>query len=140
MSNTSSEACGESYLFQPFSQHIYYCAFSMHNKSVTVHCISFYNQEAKDFSIVSPTWSNEMNMYLIMEITNLKSWHYWALKVILTYDFSVFLLWEVTFPGSQRIRVSVFYMIISTPDSCINHLAVDCDRDCHNEDPWVISW
>lgn len=110
------------------------------NKSATVHCISFYNQKARDFSIVSPTWSNKMNIYLIMEITNLKPRHYWTLKLILTYDFSVFLLWAVTFPGCQRIRVSVFYMIISTPDSCINHLTFDCDRDCQNEDPWVISW
>lgn len=45
--NTSFEACGESYLFQSFSPDS--------NKSVTVHCISFYNQKAKDFSIVSPT-------------------------------------------------------------------------------------
>lgn len=77
---------------------------------------------------MSVTKSNGMNMRLITGTTNLKPRHYWAVMVILAYDFSAFRLWESAFPGYQRIGVSVFCMIITTPNSYINHLAFSCDR------------
>lgn len=63
-----------------------------------------------------------------MKSINLKTWCYWAFTVIPAYGFIAFYLWKVAFPACVRSRVSVFYMIISTPNFYINHLAFNCDE------------